>query len=74
MQKIAYLKKIIQTDKKKNLKNKIQKLKTALEYFDEIINTSKPNRIILQMIINKIYILRDKTIRFKLKSDIEKLN
>ena len=43
------------------------------EYFDEIINASKPNRIILQMIIDKIYIHRDKTIRFKLKIDIDKL-
>ena len=64
---------LIQSDEKKNLEEKIQKLKTALEYFDEIINASKPNRIILQMIIDKIYIHRDKTIRFKLKADIEKL-
>ena len=62
MQSITYL-----------LEDKIQKLKTALEYFDEIINASKTNRIILQMIIDKIYIHRDKTIRFKLKTDIEKL-
>ena len=48
-------------------------LKTSVEYFDEIINASKPNRIILQMIIDKIYIHRDKTIRFSLKADIEKL-
>ena len=33
----------------------------------------EPNRIILQMIIDKIYIHRDKTIRFKLKIDIDKL-
>ena len=39
----------------------------------EIINAKEPSRIILQMIIDKIYIHRDKTIRFKLKSDIEKL-
>ena len=73
MQSITYLQELIQSDEKKNLEDKIQKLKTALEYFDEIINASKPNRIILQMIIDKIYIHRDKTIRFKLKSDIEKL-
>ena len=73
MQSITYLQELIQNDEKKNLEDKIQKLKTSVEYFDEIINASKPSRIILQMLIDKIYIHRDKTIRFKLKTDIEKL-
>ena len=73
MQRMAHLQELIQNDEKKNLEDKIQKLKTSVEYFDEIINASKPNRIILQMIIDKIYIQRDKTIRFSLKADIEKL-
>lgn len=73
MQSIAYLQGLIQSDEKKSLEEKIQELKTALEYFDEIINAKEPNRIILQMIIDKIYIHRDKTIRFSLKADIEKL-
>lgn len=73
MQRMAHLQELIQNDEKKNLEDKIQKLKTSVEYFDEIINASKPNRIILQMIIDKIYIHRDKTIRFSLKVDIEKL-
>ncbi len=73
MQRIAYLQGLIQSDEKKSLEEKIQELKTALEYFDEIINAKEPNRIILQMIIDKIYIHRDKTIRFKLKIDIDKL-
>lgn len=58
---------------KKNLERKSDKLKTSVEYFDEVINSEVPNRIILQMIIDKIYIYRDKTIRFNLKTDIEKL-
>lgn len=73
MQSIAYLQGLIQSDEKKSLEEKIQEVKTALEYFDEIINAKEPNRIILQMIIDKIYIHRDKTIRFKLKIDIDKL-
>ena len=73
MQRMAHLQELIQNDEKKNLEDKIQKLKTSVEYFDEIINASKSNRIILQMIIDKIYIHRDKTIRFSLKADIEKL-
>ena len=73
MQRIAYLQETIQNDKKKNLQEKIEKLKTSLEYFDEIINAKEPSRIILQSLIDKIYIHRDKTIRFMLKSNIEKL-
>lgn len=73
MQSITYLQEAIQNDEKKNLEEKLIKLKTSLEYFDEIINAKEPSRIILQMIIDKIYIHRDKTIRFKLKIDIDKL-
>ena len=73
MQSIEYLQEVIQNDEKKNSEDKAQKLKTSLEYFDEIINSQEPSRIILQMIIDKIYIHKDKTIRFKLKTDIEKM-
>ena len=72
-QSIYFLQTAIEADEKKTLEENIIKLKTAVEYFDEIINAKEPSRIILQMIIDKIYIHRDKTIRFKLKSDIEKL-
>ena len=73
MQRMAYLQEIIQDDEKKNLEDKIKQLKTSLEYFDEIINSKEPSKIVLQTIIDKIYIHRDKTIRFMLKSNIEKL-
>ena len=73
MQSIAYLQGLIQSDEKKSLEENIVKLKTSVEYFDEIIKAKEPNRIILQMIIDKIYIHRDKTIRFKLKTNIKKL-
>ena len=73
MQSITYLQEAIQNDKKKNLEQKKQQLKTSLEYFDEIINAKEPSRIMLQMIIDKICICRDKTIIFKLKTDINKL-
>ena len=73
MNNISYLNSLIESDEKKNSEKKLQKLKTAIQYFDEIIETQKPNRMMLQMIINKIYIDKDKTIRFELKTDIEKL-
>ncbi len=72
-QTITYLKATIETDKKKNLEQKVNKLKTAIEYFDEIVENQKPNRMMLQMVINKIYIDKDKTIQFDLKTDIKKL-
>ena len=73
MQNITYLQELIQNDENQKSQEKVQKLKTALEYFNDIINAKEPSRIILQMIIDKIYIHRAKTIKFKLKSNIEKL-
>ena len=72
-QNISYLQTAIETDEKKNLEQKSNKLKTAVEYFDEMINAKVPNRMTLQMLIDKIYIDRNKTIKFELKADIEKL-
>ena len=48
MQIITYLQEAIQNDEKKNLEEKLTKLKTSLEYFDEIINAKEPSRFILQ--------------------------
>ncbi len=46
MQRMAHLQELIQNDEKKNLEEKIQKLKTSVEYFDEIINSeAKQNYI-----------------------------
>ena len=56
-----------------NYVTSVAKLKNAVEYFDDIINSEEPNRMMLQMVIDKIYIDRDKTISFKLKINIEKL-
>ena len=73
MQNITYLQELIQSDEKKNLEEKAIKLKTSIDYFDEIINSEVPDRMILQMLIDKIYINRNKMIRFELKTDIEKM-
>ena len=73
MQSITYLQELIQSDEKKNLEEKAIKLKTSIDYFDEIINSEVPDRMILQILIDKIYINREKMIRFELKTDIEKM-
>ncbi len=73
MQNISYLQELIEKDEKKNSEKKTSKLKASIDYFDEIINSKEPNRMILQILIDKIYINRDRTIRFKLKADINKM-
>ena len=73
MTNISYLKSLIESDEKKNLEDKIHKLKTSIEYFDDIINAKEPSRIILQTLIDNIYVSRDKSIRFNLKTNIEKM-
>ena len=73
MQSISYIQTLLEKDEKKNLEEKVNKLKTSIEYFDDIINSDVPNKMILQMIIDKIYINRDRTIKFGLKVDINKM-
>ena len=73
MNNISYVQRLLENDEKKSLEQKAYQLKTSVEYFDEIINSEVPNRMILQTIINRIYIDRDKTIRFDLKADTQKL-
>ena len=49
------------------------KIKSAVDLFDVIIQKEKPDRKMLELILNKIYIFHDKTIEFRLLVDIEKL-
>lgn len=71
--KIEKLQEILSKEEQEISKEKIKKLKTAMEYFDEIISEEIPNRYVLENIINQIWIYSDKTVRFDLKVDIEKL-
>ena len=71
--KIEKLQKILEKEEQEISKKKIKKLKTAIEYFDEIIASEMPSRYVLENIIDKICIYSDKTVKFDLKVDIEKL-
>ena len=51
----------------------IKKLKTAIEYFDDILESNEPNRYILECLIDKIWIYHDKSVKFELKPEIKKL-
>ena len=54
-------------------KEEIKKLKNAMEYFDGIISAEVPSRYVLENIIDTIWIYSDKTVKFDLKVDAEKL-
>mgnify|MGYP002542857790 FL=1 len=71
--KIERLQEILQKAEQDISKEKIIKLKTAMEYFDEIISAEVPSRYVLENIINTIWIYSDKTVKFDLKVDTKKL-
>ena len=68
--RIEKLQDILQKEEQEISKEKIIKLKTAMEYFEEVISAEVPNRYALENIINTIWIYSDKTVKFDLKVDI----
>ena len=71
--RIEKLQKMLGQEIEDSEKEKVKELKTAIEYFDEIILSDEPNRYILECLIDKIWIYHDKSIKFELKPDIAKL-
>ena len=71
--RIKKLQEILQKAEQDISNEKIKKLKTAIEYFDEIICAEAPSRYVLENVIDTIWIYSDKTVKYKLKVDIEKL-
>ena len=55
---------------KEDLETKLEKLKQTIDYFNQIIENNEPDKAILNMLINKIYIYHDKSVKFELKIDI----
>ena len=56
-----------------NLKTKQEKLKQTIDYFNQIIEKEEADKAILNMLIDKIYIYHDKTVKFELKIDVGKI-
>ena len=71
--KIEKLNLMLKKEEQEISKEKIKKLKTTMEYFDEIILSEVPSRYVLENVIDTIWIYSDKTVKFDLKVDIEKL-
>ena len=59
--------------KSQSEKEKINNIKTAIEYFDEIIESDMPSKQVLSKVLDKILIYKDKSLEFKLKISIDKL-
>lgn len=68
---IEKLQQILEKEEQEISIEKIKKLKTAIEYFDDIIESEVPNRYVLENIIDTIWIYSDKTVKFDLKVDID---
>ena len=71
--RIEKLQEILQKAEQDISNEKIKKLKTAIEHFEEVISAEVPSRYVLENIIDNIWIYSDKTVKFDLKVDIEKL-
>lgn len=54
-------------------KEKIDNIKKAIDYFDEIIKTEVPSKQLLAQVLDKIIIRKNKNIEFKLKINIDEL-
>ncbi len=52
---------------------KVKNIKTAIEYFDDIIKSDKPSKQVLYQVLDKVIITRNKNLEFKLKMSIDKL-
>lgn len=70
---IIKLKKMLEKEEEQLVTEKLENIKTAINYFDEIINCDEPSRATLEYLIDTIWIYHDKTIRFDLKPDIKLL-
>ena len=71
--RIEQLQKLLEKQQEDLDKEKIKDLKTAIEYFDNILKSKEPNRYILECLIDKIWIYHDKSVKFELKPHIKKL-
>lgn len=68
----SYKRKIAELEDE-DIEIKQERLKQTIDYFNQIIEKEEPDKAILSMLIDKILIYHDKSIKFELKIDIEKI-
>lgn len=71
--KIEKLQAMLERIDNENNQEKKQKIKKAIDYFDEIIKSDVPDKMVLNEVLEKVIIYHDKSIEFKLKMNIDKL-
>ena len=70
---IEKTKKKLQELQNEDIEIKQEKMKQTIDYFNQIIEAEVPDKAILNMLIDKIYIYHDKSVKFELKIDVDKL-
>lgn len=73
MDTIIKLKKLLEKEEEQIVCEKIEAFHTAIDYFDDIINCEEPSKIMLENLIETVWIYYDKSVRFDLKPDIKSL-
>ena len=73
MEEITEFEKTIKYLEVETEKNKTEKIKKVIEYFDEIIKSDNPSKEVLSQVLDKIILNKGKNIEFKLKMNIDKL-
>ena len=71
--KIKNLKYQLKNYKSKALENNMLKIKTSMDFFEEIIKNNNINKYFLEKLIDVIWIYNDKTIQFDLEVEINKM-
>ncbi len=59
--------------KNENNREKIKNFKSAVEYFDDIIDSDSPSKQVLSQVLDKIIITKGKNLEFKLKLNIDEM-
>ena len=63
----------IQRLEKETEDEKVNNIKTAIQYFDEIIKSDVPSKLILAQVLDKVIITKNKNLEFKLKINIDEM-
>lgn len=70
---IEKVRKLLSKLHNEKLEMKQEKIKQTVDYFNQIIENDDPDKAILSMLIDKIYIFHDKSVKFELKINVNKI-
>lgn len=73
MIEIHEITKILNKIESQSEREKVDNIKKAIDYFDDIVNAKIPSKQLLTQVLDKIIIYKNRVIEFKLKISIDKL-